>query len=116
MPSTVRLGQWRPSPRRHHSQCVQARLISPTTRLPTRLARVRLHDLGDELVPGSARKAVVAALQFQIGIADAARQQAQQRKALGTRRGMGTVAHRDTRRFPGELRACLYNRASCLRN
>jgi len=34
MPRTVRCGQWRPRPWRHHSHWRQARLISPATRRP----------------------------------------------------------------------------------
>ena len=48
-------------------------------------ARIGVHHLGDELVTGRSGEAVVAALQFEIGIADAAGQQAEQREALGTR-------------------------------
>ena len=45
---------------------------------------VRLHHLAHEFVAGRAAEAVVAALQFEIGIADARHQQPDQRKAFGT--------------------------------
>ena len=56
----------------HHSHFPQARLISPTTRWPIQLLIVRLHHFTDELVPRRAAKAVVAALQFEICVADSA--------------------------------------------
>ncbi len=46
-------------------------------------ARIGLHHLAHELMAGRARKAVIAALQLQIGIADAAGQQADQRETSG---------------------------------
>ncbi len=43
-------------------------------------------DFGDEFVAGSAGEAVVAALEFEIGVADAGGEQAQQGEAFGPRR------------------------------
>jgi hypothetical protein len=45
--------------------------------------RIRLDHFPDELVSGRAREAVVTALQFQVGIADAAAQQADEGESLG---------------------------------
>ena len=49
-------------------------------------ARIGFYYLGDEFVTGRSGEAVVAALQFEIGIADATGQQAQEREAPGTLR------------------------------
>ncbi len=46
-------------------------------------AVVRCGHFGHKFVPGRAGEAIVAALQFQIGIANAGHQQAQQRVARG---------------------------------
>jgi hypothetical protein len=89
--------------RRHQAQCAQARLISPTTRRPPRRA-IRLDHLGHEFMAGRAGEAVVAALQFQVGIADAAAEQAEQRVAFGPvgqrRLAETTPFSRCTRAFP----------------
>src|ERR1019366_953032 len=45
--------------------------------------RVRFGHLGDELVTGRTGEGVVAALEFEIGVADAAGQEAQEREARG---------------------------------
>ncbi len=51
-----------------------------------------------ELVAGYARKAIVSALQFQVGIADPGAKHAQQRKTRGTRR-KGRLVHFDATVF-----------------
>src|ERR1035441_9706889 len=48
--------------------------------------RGRFHHLGDELVTGRSGERVVSAPDLEIGIADAAGQQTEEREALGTRR------------------------------
>ena len=80
-----------------------------------RVARVRLHHFGDELVAGRPGESVVAALQFEIGIADAAGQQAQEGEPLRTRRNRHG-ARGDRAIFQVNCEHALYNRASCLRN
>ena len=73
------------------------------------------HHLGDELVAGRSGEGVVAALQFEIGIADAAGQQAEESEPLGTRRNR-QVADGDGAILQVNCDHALYNRASCLRN
>ena len=48
------------------------------------MVRIGLHNFADELMAGRAGEAVVAALQLQIGIADAREQQTNQSEAFGT--------------------------------
>ena len=48
--------------------------------------RVRLHDLADEFVSGNAAEAVIAALQLEVGVADASEQKPDQREAFGALR------------------------------
>ena len=58
------------------------------------VAPLRFHHFADELMAGNAGKAVIAALQFEIGIADAAAQQANERETLGhTRPGNALDLH-----------------------
>ena len=52
--------------------------------------RVRLHHFAHKLVSGHAAEAVVAALEFEVGVADACQQKTDQREPFGafrTRRG-----------------------------
>jgi hypothetical protein len=58
-------------------------LISPTTRRPTHARRIRLDHFAHEFMAGRAGEAVVAALEFQVGIADAAAEQADQGETRG---------------------------------
>ena len=76
---------------------------------------IGFHHLGDEFVTGRSGEAVVAALQFEIGIADAAGQQAEEREALGTRRNWKRAGG-DCAILQVNCEHALYNRASCLRN
>ncbi len=87
MPSTVRWGQWRPKPRLHQEQCVQARLISPATRLPFKSAESASTTSPTNSCPGVPEQAVVAALEFKVGIADPAGQKRMSAKPSG-RSGM----------------------------
>ena len=76
MPRTVRVGQWRPRPRRTTRNAPQARLISPTTRCPDpRFASVSLDHFADEFMSGRAGESVVATLKFEIGGADSGGEQ-----------------------------------------
>src|SRR5665213_3963820 len=50
---------------------------------PDQFFRVRRHHFSHELVAGCSGKAVVAALQFQIGIADASRDETNESETLG---------------------------------
>src|SRR5260370_9807792 len=59
---------------------------------------IGLDHFADELVSGDARKAVVSALQFQVGIADPGAKHAQKRKTRWTRR-KGRLAHFDAASF-----------------
>jgi len=77
--------------------------------------RVRLHHLGDELVAGRSGEPVVAALQLEIGIADAAGQQAQQCEPLRARWN-GQGAGSDGAILQVNCEHALYNRTSCPRN
>jgi len=78
-------------------------------------ARAGFHHLGDEFVTGSAGEPVIAALQFEIGMADAAGQQAQESEPLGTRRNRQRAGG-DYAILQVNCDHALYNRASCLRN
>ena len=55
---------------------------------------VGFHDFAHELVAGHAGEAVVAALEFEVGVADAGGEEADKRVAGGARR-QGHVAHGD---------------------
>src|SRR5439155_27287706 len=65
---------------------------------PDQVAPVRLHHFAHELVPWYARETVIAALQFEVGIADAAAQQPDQRKSSWRARTRNAF-HRDTAIF-----------------
>jgi threonine synthase len=67
-------------------------LANDTLADPIRI--VRGDDLADELVPGRSAKTVIAALQFEIGVADSATEQPDQSKSVGPPRGT-LLAHRD---------------------
>ena len=58
------------------------------------------HHFTDKFMAGNAAEAVVAALEFEVGVADAARKQANEREAFGTRRAR-SIAHGDDAR--GEM-------------
>ena len=70
---------------------------------------------GDEFVAGSSGEAVVAALQFEIGIADAGHEEAEEGEPLGAGRD-GQGAGGDCAILQMNCEHALYNRASCLRN
>ncbi len=93
MPSTVRLGQWRPRLRRHQSHCAASQIDFADHPLPHQLAVVGFDNLAHELVAGCSGETVVAALQFEIGIADAAAQQTNPRKAVRAPRAAARCAH-----------------------
>ena len=59
---------------------------------------MRLHYFADELMAGGAAKAVVAALEFKIGVADAGGKQADESEALAAAR-FGTAAEFDAAVF-----------------
>src|ERR1035437_4926613 len=78
-------------------------------------ARAGFHHLGDELVTGCSGERVIAALEFEIGMADAAGQQAQEGEPLRTRRNRQRAGG-DCAIRPVNRDQPLYHRASCLRN
>ena len=78
IPSTVRVGTV-PAQSLAAPVAIAARQIDlPDHALADQLRGIRLRHLRDELVPGRSGEAVVAALQFQVGIADPGREQSQQ--------------------------------------
>ena len=80
-------------------------------------ARVRLHHLADELVSRRSAEAVVAALQFEIGVADARAQQPDQRVSrLPARLGPVPDFDETVLQVDGEHDTVHYNQGSCLLN